>query len=303
MKKKILDHYLKFGLFTNPGCYEDFFEALPDSAKEIGKLISHQVIHRLTLQEGNTGSNKDGRYGDMKRFPWYRLVCDDDVLPNTVSMVAELLRLDKRGFVMDRKVENKIVVTCRHVAILMASILKSKGISCRVRSGFAPYFLEKSVDHWINEYWNKEKKKWIVFDASAIFDELCFDPYDIPKNKFDWAANVWLGIREGKLNVDNFVNAGGFRGITPVVWELFYDFHSLMNNEILYKQAPYYLYDEGDFKKLTKKDFVEIDDLAELLLEPDKNFEALVDTWNKKKKFRILNSPLIDDEDHCSKLG
>ena len=297
MDKKIINHYLKFSTFTNPGYYKKFLQSLPNDVKELGYMISHQIIHRVTLKEGNTKANKDMRYGDMNKYPWYRLRCEDDVLPTAVSMVAELLRLDDRGFLADRKVEDKIVVTCRFVAILLASILKSQGIPCRVRSGFAPYFFKGSHDHWINQYWHKKKQKWITFDGDGFFDStIGFDQYDIPKKKFDWAADTWLGIRKGKLKASNFIHASGFKGLLPALWAVFYDFHSLMNNEILYNQMPRYVYFK--FDKLTEKDFEEIDALAELMLEPDKNFDKLIKIWNTKKKFRILNGPLVNDSDH-----
>jgi hypothetical protein len=296
MKSSILNHYLQFSTFTNPGFYKKFLQNLPDDLKELGDLINHQIIHRVVLKDGNIKVNSDLRYGDMTKYPWHKLRCDDDVLTTTVSMVAELLRLDDKGFIDNRKVENKIVVTCRHVAILMASILKSKGIPCRVRSGFAPYFFKGSWDHWINQYWNEKQKKWITFDADGFFDFLNFGQYNIPKNKFDWAADTWLGIREGKLDANNFINAGGFKGLMPVLWAIFYDFHSLMNYEVLYNQMPSYIFSK--FEKLSERDFKEIDKLAKLMLEPDINFDKLVKVWNTKKKFRILNGPLISDNDH-----
>ena len=149
MNKNVLDHYLKFGMFTNPGCYKGLLKDLPDDIKELGNLVGHQIIHRVTLREGNTKANRDLRYGDMEEFPWYRLRCEDDVLPTAVAMIAELLRLDEGGFIAERKVKNKLVLTCRYVAVLMASILKSKGIPCRVRSGFAPYFFNGSCNSGI----------------------------------------------------------------------------------------------------------------------------------------------------------
>jgi len=297
MDKNILKHCLEFGVFTNPGCYKEFLQTLPDDVMELGNLICHQIIHRVTLKEGNTKANRDMRYGDMGKYPWHRLRCEDDVLPTAVSMIAELLRLDDRGFLVGRKAEDKIVVTCRFVAILMASILKSKGVPCRVRSGFAPYFFEGSWDHWINQYWDNKKQEWITFDADGFFDNsIGFDQYNIPDKNFDWAANTWLGIRREKLDASNFHNAGGFTGLMPVLWAVFYDFHSLMNNEILYLQGPSYIVNK--FEKLTEKDFKEIDELAKLMLKPDKNFDGLVNLWNTEKKFRILNGPLVDDNDH-----
>jgi hypothetical protein len=46
----------------------------------------------------------------MDRFPWWRLRCEDDVLMTSVSMVAELFRLDDKGFYKERFAEHKIVV-------------------------------------------------------------------------------------------------------------------------------------------------------------------------------------------------
>ena len=118
----------------------------------------------------------------------------------------------------------------------------------------------------------------------------------MPESKFDWAADVWLGMRDGKLEAENFINAGGYTGLAPALWELFYDFHCLMNNEITYTQMPSYIHRK--FDKLTDDDFKEIDELAKLMLDPDKNFNELVNVWNTKKKFRILNDTLIGDDDH-----
>ncbi|HUT67277.1 MAG TPA: transglutaminase-like domain-containing protein [Dehalococcoidales bacterium] len=296
MDQEILNHYLKFSTFTNPGFYKPYFHSLPDDIRELGNLVSHQIIHRVTLREGNTNANQDLRYGDMDEYPWHRLRCEDDTLTTAVSMVAELFRLDSSGFVTDRKVENKIVVTCRYTAILMASILKSKEIPCRVRSGFAPYFLKGSWDHWINQYWDKNQERWVTFDADGFLDYIGFDQYDMPHDKFDWAAATWLGVRKGALNPDNFINTGGFKGLEPILWAVFYDFHSLMNNEILYLQAPVYIHNK--FDSLTEKELKEIDALAEFLMEPDKNFVKLRELWETDKKFRILNGPLINDADH-----
>lgn len=296
LNEKIKNHYLEFGVFTNPGLYQDFLRNLPDDITELGNLVSHQIIHRVTLRDGNINANADKRYGDMEKYPWHRLRCDDDVLTTAISMTAELLRLDERGFVSNRNVENKLVLTCRYMAILMASILKSKGIPCRVRSGFAPYFFETSGDHWINQYWDKEKQRWVTFDADGFFDNLGFDQYDIPEEKFDWAANVWLGLRADDLDSKKFVFAGGESGLVAAIRALMHDFHCLMNNEILYLQQPMYI--SNKFDQLTEEDFKEIDNLAKLLLNPDENFDKLKEIWNTKKKFRILNGSLIGDDSH-----
>ncbi len=284
-------------MFTNPGCYKQLLKKFPDDIRKIGLLVRKQIIHRVTLKNGNIDSNSDLKYGDMNKFPWWRLRCEDDCLPTASAMISELLRLDKKGFTLNRVVENKIVITCRYVSVLMASILKTKSIPCRVRSGFASYFpsFKGSHDHWINQYWNG--KKWVTIDIDGSLENIGFDPFDVPKDKFDWAANVWLGVREGKLDENNFVNACGAKGLMPISWTIFYDFHSLMNNEIIYFHGPNYSR-ISKFKNLKEKDFEEIDGLARLMINPDKNFDELKSIWETKKKFRILSGGLIGDKDH-----
>src|SRR3972149_574370 len=139
MENKILDHYLEFSIYTNPGLYKKELRKLPKDVRKIGDLVRRQIIHKTTLARGNTGTNADKRFGDMEKVPWYRQP-EDDILVTASAMLAELYRRDRRGFVKDRKEEDKLVLTCRFVAILMASMLKSKGIPARLRSGNASYF-------------------------------------------------------------------------------------------------------------------------------------------------------------------
>jgi hypothetical protein len=297
MQKNILDHYLEFSLYTNPGLYRDLLLKLPDDIRELGLLVRKNIIHRTTLAAGNIGTNADLRFGDMTKVPWWRQP-EDDVLTTAPAMLAELYRRDKRGFVADRKPENKIVVTCRFVAILMATILKTKGIPTRVRSGHAAYFdmheLGKvSTDHWINQYWNYNEKRWITIDVDGSLSlNESFDPYDIPDEKFDFPARSWIDIRAKNVDPNHFVNGSGDKGAMTVAWALFYDFHSLMNDEIIYLHMP----EHGTFKKfpmLKPEELNEVDKLAELMLDPDKNFDELQTIWNTKKKFRLLNGGLL----------
>ena len=48
----------------------------------------------------------------------------------------------------------------------------------------------------------------------------------------------------------------------------------------------------------TKEDLKDLDDLASLMLDPNKNFDELRYLFYNDKKFRILNTPLISDNEH-----
>ncbi|WP_234364456.1 hypothetical protein [Francisella tularensis] len=79
-----------------------------------------------------------------------------------------------------------------------------------------------------------------------------------------------------------------------MLWSLFYDFHALMNNEIIYTYGPaggYGGYDK--FNSLTKDEFEKIDNLARLMQNPDENFDELVKIWETEKDFRLLMGGLL----------
>jgi hypothetical protein len=293
MQKKIIDHYLEYGLFTYPGLYEPYLKTLPDNIPDLGLLLRMNFIHITTLDAGNTGTNADLKYGDMNKVPWYRQ-SEDDNLPTTTAMLAEIFRRDPKGLTMECSVEDKLVLTCRYEAILMASILKTKGIPARVRAGFAGYFEGDTVawDHWINQYWNKEESRWVTIDVDGSLHRTGFDMYDIPDGKFEWSANAWLAAREGKRDEDYFNNAGGYKGLITIAWQLFYDFHCMMNSEIIYLHHPE-LVTSQNFNKDSEEKLQEIDEFARLMLNPDENFEKLVEIWNTKKEFRLLRGALL----------
>ncbi|HEU5187138.1 MAG TPA: transglutaminase domain-containing protein [Candidatus Saccharimonadales bacterium] len=296
---KIRNHYLAFSTFTNPGLYKQkLIDDLPSDIRELGLLVRKNIIHRTTLTAGNTGTNADLRFGDMKQVPWWRQA-EDDILVTAAAMLAELYRRDERGLVIDRAPEDKLVLTCRYVSILMATILKSKGIPTRVRSGNAPYFGSDaklghvSYDHWLDQYWNDKEGRWVTIDIDGSLSlEEDFDPYDVPDGKFDFPAKAWLDVRAGKDDANRFYNAADFRGEIVIAWSLFYDFHSIMNSEPIYQHHPN-LVRVQNFPNLTKAQLEEIDELAELMLDVDGNFEKLQAIWENKKEFRLLGGSLL----------
>ncbi len=294
LSPELKQHYLEFSTFTNPGLYKQgLINNLPDDIRETGLLVRQNIIHRTTLAAGNVDTNADLRFGDMTKMPWWKQP-EDDILPTAAAMLAELYFRDKRGFIPNRAPEHKLILTCRNTAIIMAAILKSKGIPTRVRAGFAPYFeVNQTDDHWINQYWNDNERRWVTIDVDgslSLADD--FDPYDVPNRKFNFAAKSWLDIREDKVDANRFYNAGDFRGQLPVAWALFWDFHCLMNSEVIYLHHPELVL-LGNFDKITNDQLKQIDELAKLMLDPDDNFDGIRQIWNTNKQFRLLKGGLL----------
>lgn len=296
MKQEILQFYNNVSMYTNYGTYKEYFKSLPDDLEELTKLINIQYIHRVVLFRSYLKNDK------LKdEYPWYDYRSHDDVLLTVPSITAELFRLDNRGFTNLRENKDKVIITCRYASILLASILKAKGYSARVRSGFGKYLYEdRYIDHWIVEYYNEEENRWIFVDADVI-NSAKFKNYkntDINRSYYFTAAQAWLAVRSGRENVDKFLHGNYIKGLDMLARSLFYDFHSLMNDEISYLFFPTFIDEKKEFFTLGVDELKEFDDLATLMLNPDENFDELRYLFDNDKRFRAINTPIMGDRDH-----
>lgn len=297
--KEILNFYRQTSLFTDLGNYKTFAQNLPDDINELCILQKMQIIHPVAFNNENIRTRNNCFWGDMTKIPITRLDYEEDYFPTAQSMIAELLRKNP-NYNVKREAKDKIHITCRGQAILLASILKAKGIPARVRSGFAPYIKENGIsyDHWITEYYNKNENLWKLVDADEHCPdhEMGFDLNNIPYDKFLFGANAYLGIRTNKINAESILYASSpvTLGIKAAIRGLFYDFHSLMNNEIIFLHVPKYI-KEKNFE-LNEDEYLELDELANLMLKPNENFESLRNIWENKLKFRIMCGALNGTE-------
>ena len=73
-----------------------------------------------------------------------------------------------------------------------------------------------------------------------------FDLNDIPYDKFLFGANAYLGVRQNKYKPETILYASDppTLGLKASIRGLFYDFHSLMNDEIIFLHMPKYIQDK-----------------------------------------------------------
>ncbi len=299
-KEDIFNFYRQTSCYTDLGLYKDFAKNLPDSIEELCMLLRHQIIHPFDLYNEEIRKDKNSFYGDMTEVPITSLYYENNLFPTAGAMLAELLRRDK-NFSIHRNIKDKIHVCCREDAILLVSILKAKGIPARARSGFALFVtkLNSAGDHWISEYYDEKQQRWILVDADMYFDGKILKEYgvdfnllDIPREKFIFGAEAYLKLRNGTYRKKDIYYASNplTYGIPAAIRGLFYDFHSLMNDEIIFLYVPKYICDKNF--ELTEEEYLELEELATLMLEPDKNFSRLLEIWNTNSKFRIMSDAL-----------
>lgn len=297
MAKNILDFYLETSTYTYLGPYSDLVKNIPNDIKELCLLLRMQTIHPIAFNNPLIRSSNNCFWGNMQEIPDDKTIRQDDILPNSMSMLSELLRINP-NLSPTRKAKDKIIVTCRGISLLLASILKYQNVPARLRSGFANYPSNDGIfwDHWVVEYYNETKKRWILVDADCCANEgIYFDIFDVPKDKFIPAPNLWLAYRHNNFDINKLGHAyygcGEEKICETLLTAIFYDFHCLMNNEVIYLHYPKYLRDRNF--SLSEEELEEIDNLATLMLDPCANFNKLLSVWQNNPKFRILSGGTI----------
>lgn len=281
-----LDFYRQTSCFTDLGLYADFARSLPDEIETLCQLQRRQILHPVTVltQQGETP------YGNMAEVPKDRLAFENERFQTALSILAELLRRDPR-YTADRAVPDKLHLCCREQAILLAAILKAKGVPARVRSGFAAYAAADGLchDHWITEWYDDARKRWVLTDADCCLEPVDVNVYDLPREAFLFGAQAYLALRKGELDEETICYASDppTYGMKAALRALFYDFHALRNDEIFFWHVPRYLAEQD--MEPTPAQFSELDALAALLLSPDEQFEDLAALWSQEEKFRILS--------------
>jgi len=179
--------------------------------------------------------------------------------------------------VFTRKPQHRLVLSCRFSSILLASILKHRDIPTRCRYGFARYIgpdKEMRVCHVICEVWDKEKKHWMLVDPVLGI-------VDFPTDQFEYATAAWQRLRQGKVNPEKY-GVAGTTGNYHILDMLCHDMASVLNEELLYKERPSICLDEGlDVTKIEHDKMEALNDLADLLKDPDQNLNALRTLMNK----------------------
>jgi hypothetical protein len=272
--RSVLDHYLKYSSFTDPGEYEYLYEKLPDSLPELCSLVKSQVIHPYTELPKYRGQIPRERWNESLKYP-------------TVKSILEgLVSHDSRGLVRNRKPEDRLVLGCRHNAIFLASILKSRGIPARVRYGHATYLIPNfHTSHTICEVWNENDKRWMLVDPSM-------DMVDFAREKFDLSNELWIKMKNGKIDPNLYGIPRRYAGLVSIVGKLCPDLASILGNEYtIYQYAPILDYAFKNDNQLTSEHIEVLNKISELMKSIDaENLSKLQEIYNNTPQIQITES-------------
>ena len=270
----ILDFYRQYSVFTDPGELEYLYEDLPDSLTELCQLIKSQTIHpmgelpRYREQIPKERSNEDLKY------------------PTVKSILEGLLSYDSSGLIKERKPEDRLLIGCRHNSILLASILKYRGIPARVRCGHATYLIpEFHTSHTICEVWNENDKRWMLVDPSM-------DMVDFNREKFDFSNDLWLKMQNEEIDLNLYGIPGRYTGLVSIVGKVCTDLASILGTEYpIYQYAPILDYAFQNNNQLTSKHIETLNRISELMKSIDAdNISKLQDIYNNTPEIQITKT-------------
>ncbi len=135
------------------------------------------------------------------------------------AILETLLELDPAPLSATRRLEDRVVGTCRHFTVVSVALLRARGHAARARCGFAAYFDHgKHVDHWVVEWWHTAQHRWVRIDPEMLgLSELLGLPEgrtaDLAPADFLTGGEAWTACRTGGLDPSLF----GVHGV-PDAW-------------------------------------------------------------------------------------
>jgi hypothetical protein len=191
------------------------------------------------------------------------------------EIVRQIVAHDARPLTASRPPAERQVGVCRHFTLLHMAMLRRAGLQARARCGFGAYFeAGKFIDHWVTEYWNEERKAWVLVDAQLdarqreIFG-IAFDPLDVPRDQFVVAGDAWQRCRAGRLDPNAFGILDMF-GLWFIAGNVIRDVAAL-NDQVM---LPWDVWGAMT-RKDEEIDLGLLDRLAALTVEPDRHFGEL----------------------------
>jgi hypothetical protein len=270
----LLGFYSQYSSFTDPGEYEYLYENLPDSFPELCSLIKSQFIHP---------------YGELRKYQeqipkerWDEMF----IYPSVKSILEGLYSYDSSGIVKNRLPEDRLILGCQQNAILLASIMKYRGIPARVRSGHANYIMPGfHISHTVCEVWNKNEMRWMLVDPSM-------NMVDFSREKFDFSNELWLKFQNQEIDPNIYGIPRRYTGLVSILGKVCTDLASILGTEYPIDQFAPIL--EGTFKEnsqLSTEQIVTLNKICELMKSIDsKSLSKLQDIYNSNPEIQITKS-------------
>jgi hypothetical protein len=226
-RQHALEFYARPGPMTATGRHGHRFDDLPSTVGELVRVVQGLCVYDMVASDFYGFAIPDERRGEIHLRP-------------VEAMLDRIVALDDRPLAVARPVDKRLAGRCRHFVLLLAAMLRAKGVPARGRCGFGAYFDPPCFeDHWVCEHWNAAEGRWALADPQ--FDEewrealdIRHDGLDVPRDQFLVAADAWDQCRRGAAGASRFgIGFADLRGLWFVAGNLVRDVAALNKTEML----------------------------------------------------------------------
>jgi sulfatase modifying factor 1 len=215
----VLDFYRQYSEYTDPGTYVYLYENLPESLEDLCNLIRAQFIHPFAELPQYREQIPKERWDETIRYTTVK------------SLLAGLLSHDDSGLTNNRKPADRLVLGCRHNALLLASVMKYRGIPARIRTGHVTYLRPGfHLSHTPCEVWNEKDRRWMLVDPSTGM-------IDFNREQFEFSHELWFKMRQGEVDLEKYGFPGRYTGLISIVGKISPDLSAILGTEY-----PIFLY-------------------------------------------------------------
>jgi hypothetical protein len=267
----LLNFYRQYSSFTDPGEYAHLYENLPDSLPELCQLIRSQFIHPYAELPRYRDLIPQERWNEYLRYPTVQ------------SILKGLVTYDSSGLTKDRKPEDRLILGCRENAVLLASILKYRGIPARVRMGHVTYLRPGfHLSHTICEVWNGRENRWMLVDPSMV-------KIDFSREEFDFSNELWFKLQKKEIDPGPYGFPGRYSGFVSIVGKVCPDLASILGTEYpVDHYAPILDYALENTDQLTDEHIETLNRISELMKSLDaENLSTLQDIYSSTPQIQI----------------
>ncbi|MCX7120554.1 MAG: transglutaminase-like domain-containing protein [Gammaproteobacteria bacterium] len=275
------EYYISHSSVSDPGKYANLLCCFPNAISEICNKANQLFLHYADFNLFSI-SDSEVAYDELNaRFM-------EKIIGNIVTKSDLLIE-------EERKPRERILGVCRDTALLLCSVLRSRGIPARLRAGFITYFIPGLfLDSIFLEYFDKEDNQWHLVDTRTT--QLHIDHYqlnidfnltNVPGTRFISAASAWNMCRFKNADPVRF-GSRQHRGLFTIRNRMIQDLALLNKQETLIWDVW------GPMLGSVIVDYDILDNLSDVLMNCNRDISA-VNNFYLNAIFKIPNQILVDN--------
>lgn len=325
------NNYRGFSRFTDPKDLASMLDKLPEDVIEICEIAKQQTVHHNLLPYfGVPKSDWKGMtnpWPSKAPFPGVRnmLAALKETKPHNIynprpvenrligacmlesAFLACLLRHQSIPARIRAGYFKNIMGDSEHVISFWENVSRAKGIQKELLEKDPTEWkqvmnnvtrkqqveVDKHIEHWICEYWDKEENRWRLLDANNTFLKASSNidvGYQLQGKYFEFAFQSWKKMRSSESFNQAQYAEWPQDGRSHIRSQMLCDFYNLLNHDMVgYDDQTSEIYNFIKGKKYEDtppEELQELDELAELLAQnPTK--DDLVNFYNKSKTLQL----------------